>query len=154
VADGLYRAVAAAVEGERIAELYCGSGVAGLLALRSNPGATLTGFDKAPRAIHAARANAVRNGLTNRSEFLAVPAEEASGDWDAVILNPPRAGCAEAVLDAVARSRAKRLVYLSCNPATLARDARRLGWPILSAQAADMFPQTPHLEILAVLTRP
>jgi len=154
VADGLYRAVAAAVEGERILELYCGSGVARLLALRSNPGATLTGIDKAPRAIHAARASAGRNGLANRCEFLAAPAEEALGDWDAVILNPPRAGCGEAVLEAVARSRAKRLVYLSCSPATLARDVQRLGWPILSAQPADMFPQTPHLEILAVLTRP
>ena len=70
-----------------------------------------------------------------------------------MLVNPPRAGCHASVLDAIARSDARSLVYLSCNPATLARDAARLGWSLDWVRPADMLPQTPHLELLALLTR-
>jgi len=153
VAEALYREAAKALTGDRLADLYCGGGVAGLLALRARPHARLHGIDRSPRSIDAARRNAARNGLAARCRFEPIRAEEAAGDWDSVLLNPPRAGCHASVLDAVARSRARRAVYLSCNPATLARDIDRLGWRATWARPADMLPQTPHLEVLAVLDR-
>ncbi|MHC4970781.1 MAG: class I SAM-dependent RNA methyltransferase [Planctomycetota bacterium] len=154
VAAELYRAAAAELDGPRIGELYCGAGAAGLLALAARPAATLHGVDRSPRAIAAARANAARNGLEKRCRFAAEKAEEARPLWDTVLVNPPRAGCHERVVDAIAKSEAQKVVYLSCNPVTLARDAERLGWTWVSVRPADMLPQTPHLELLAVLRRP
>jgi len=154
VAEALYVAAAWLLEGRRIGELYCGAGTAGLLALAQHPKAVLTGIDRSPRAIALARANAERHGLASRCTFLARDAEGAEADWDVVLVNPPRSGCHASVLDAVARSRARRLVYLSCNAETLARDLDHLGWPTTSIQPADMFPQTPHLELLALAERP
>lgn len=143
VAEALYLAAAEQLTGTSIAEFYCGAGVAGLLAADR---AHLTGIDKSPRAIELARVNAA--GLD--AEFHAIAAEDyPATSWDSVLVNPPRTGCHEAVLDSV-RS-ARRLVYLSCNPVTLARDIERLGWRCTSLRAADMLPQTPHLEVLAVL---
>ncbi|MHC4958801.1 MAG: class I SAM-dependent RNA methyltransferase [Planctomycetota bacterium] len=154
VAEALYERVAAAIETSgTIAELYCGGAVAGLTALRRNPEARLVGLDRAPRAITAAHKNARHNGLHERCRFRASDAAQADGDWDVALVNPPRAGCDPAVLDAVANSRAQRLVYLSCSPATLARDIEHLGWKATSVTPADMFPQTPHLELLAILDR-
>jgi tRNA/tmRNA/rRNA uracil-C5-methylase (TrmA/RlmC/RlmD family) len=154
VAERLYSEAAAALEGEHLAELYCGSGVAGLTALRLRPGSTLLGVDRAPRAIATARANARRNGLEDRCRLDTAAAEECGFEAESVLVNPPRSGCHEAVLDAVVRSGARVLVYLSCNASSLARDIGRLGWPVGSITPADMFPQTPHLELLAVLRRP
>jgi 23S rRNA (uracil1939-C5)-methyltransferase len=155
VAERLYRAAAAELSGGRIGELFCGAGAAGLLALGEHPRTTLLGVDRSPRAIAAARANAARNGLGDRCRFEAVAAEDVGrAAWDVVLVNPPRAGCHERVLDAIAASGARKLVYLSCNPVSLARDAARLGWPLVSVLPADMLPQTPHLELLAVLRRP
>ncbi len=153
VAEVLYRDAAAALEGNRLAELYCGGGVAGLLALRAQPNARLHGVDRSARSIDTAQSNARRNDLAKRCRFEAIRAEDATGDWDSVLVNPPRAGCHESVLAVISKSSANRLVYLSCNPVSLARDIERLGWPVKWARAADMFPQTPHLEILAVLER-
>jgi len=154
IAEALYRAAARELDGPRIGELYCGAGAAGLLALVDRPGATLHGVDRSPRAIAAARSSAAGNGLAGRSRFERTAAEDARPAWDVVLVNPPRAGCHERVLRAIVASEAGRVVYLSCNPVTLARDAERLGWPLLSVLPADMFPQTPHLELLAVLRRP
>jgi len=154
VAEQLYERAAKELSGARIVELYCGSGAAGLIALREHEGATLVGLDKAPRAIAAAETNARRNGLAERCRFVTADAKEAGLDGDVVLVNPPRAGCAGLVVDAIAKSPAKTLVYLSCNPATLALDIERLGWDVVSLTPADMFPQTPHLEVLAVLKRP
>lgn len=152
VAEALYIDAAAALSGDRIAELYCGGGVAGLLALRGGSG-YLHGFDRSPRAVAVARWNAARNGLAERCTFEAIAAEDAAGDWDSVLVNPPRAGCGASVLEAIGKSSAQRCVYLSCNPETLARDIDALGWTLTSVRPADMLPQTPHLELLAVLSR-
>ncbi len=153
VAERLYRGAADALTGARVAELYCGGGAVGLWALHDHPKWTLHGVDKSPRAIAFARDNAQRNGLAKRATFTCGAAEDAKGDWDSVLVNPPRAGCHESVLAAIQASAAVRLVYLSCNPRTLARDAAALGWRVDSLTPADMFPQTPHLEVLAVLSR-
>ncbi|MDH3592319.1 MAG: methyltransferase domain-containing protein, partial [Planctomycetota bacterium] len=154
VAEALYHRAAAALDGPCIAELFCGGGAAGLWALHERPNATLVGVDRSPRSIALARDNAERNGLAERCTFECGRAEDAGGQWDSVLVNPPRAGVHERVLQAIAASRARTLVYLSCNPKTLARDRAALGWDVVDLVPADMFPQTPHLEILAVLARP
>ena len=89
---------------------------------------------------------------------LELPAERV--DWrlprpDGLVINPPRSGCAPGVLDSIARSTARRLVYVSCDPTTLARDVRRLGrrWRLESVRAFDLFPQTAHVETVATLSR-
>ena len=154
VAESLYRLAAEELAGPRIGELYCGAGAAGLLALRKHEDAELHGVDRSPRAIATARFNAAANDLAARCRFETAAAESVAAEWDSVLVNPPRAGCHEQVLAAIQKSGAARLVYISCSPATLARDAERLGWPLASVTPADMFPQTPHLEMLAVFTRP
>lgn len=151
VAELLYVAAANELVGSQVAEFYCGAGVAGLLAADR---AHLTGIDRSPRAVEWARHNAKLNGLENKCEFHAVAAEEFEpAPWDSVLVNPPRAGCHPAVLETIQRSGADRLVYLSCNPKTLARDIEAMGWKLKSLRAADMLPQTQHIEILAVLER-
>ena len=81
-------------------------------------------------------------------------------DWrrprpDAILVNPPRGGCSRRVIEGIARSGARRLVYVACDPATLARDVRRLGdaWRLDRVRAFDLFPQTAHVETVLGLTR-
>jgi 23S rRNA (uracil1939-C5)-methyltransferase len=81
-------------------------------------------------------------------------------DWqrprpDAIVVNPPRGGCARRVIEGIGRSGARRLVYVACDPATLARDVRRLGtgWHLDRVRAFDLFPQTAHVETVLRLTR-
>ena len=157
VAEALYREIARRASGASIIELYCGTGVAGLLTLVGDPARRLLGVDKSPRAIRTAAENARKNGLESRCEFRSTGAEETPfSEVDTIIVNPPRAGCTDEVLSAASRSRAHRFLYLSCNAATLSRDAARLangGWALAAVTPADMFPQTPHLELLAEFGR-
>jgi len=152
VAEALYLRAAGALQGRRIIDLYCGGGAVGLLALKKGAG-RLFGLDLSSGAITVAKENARRNGLAARCHFLVADAKTADLRGDSILLNPPRAGCDPAVLDAIQSSEAKTLAYLSCNPETLARDLAQLGWTIESITPADMFPQTPHLELLAIATR-
>ena len=75
---------------------------------------------------------------------------------DAIVIDPPRKGCEPQVLDAIAASGVRRVVYVSCNPATLARDAKRLreyGFALAHVQPVDMFPHTQHVETVALITK-
>ena len=78
------------------------------------------------------------------------------GGVDAIVLDPPRKGCEEAALEAIAKSTAKRVVYVSCNPATLARDCKYLaahGLTLSAVRPVDMFPQTCHVESIVLMER-
>ena len=141
---------------ELVVDAYCGAGTISLM-LAGQAGRVL-GVEIVPEAVHNARENAARNGVDN-AEFLEGACEEvlprlvAQGlRPDVVVLDPPRRGCEEAVLRAAAQCGASRLVYVSCNPATLARDTARLGrlgYVLEAARPVDMFPWTGEVETAA-----
>ncbi len=145
---------------ERVLDLFCGLGNFTLpLARRAGQ---VTGVEGASELIAAARANARANGVENVAFEVADLSEDVSAtDWfrnkfDAVLIDPPRSGALE-ILPVIAASGARRVVYVSCNPATLARDAGELvrahGFRLLSAGIADMFPHTAHVESIALFER-
>lgn len=140
----------------QVIELYCGAGNLSLPLARQ--ARTLIGIEQDQTAVADARANAVRAGLTN-TRFLCAPARagvrallRAGTCGDVVVLDPPRAGAAE-VIDEVPRLGAQKVVYVSCDPTTLARDLRRLqayGYRVQTLQPLDLFPHTYHVEVIAV----
>lgn len=146
----------------RVVDLYCGVGTFGVLLGRA--GVSGTGVEAQARAVDDAAANAAANGVTNVA-FERGQAEEAVtgargrsllASTDAVILDPPRRGCSPEVLAGIAAARVPRVLYLSCNPATLARDAKLLsahGYRTGSVEPFDMFPHTGHVEALAEFQR-
>ena len=148
-------ALGAFAPGERVLDLYSGAGNFALPVARR--GARVRGVERDPVAAAAGRENAGRLGLDDAT-FETAPVADAVGRMapgtaDAVILDPPRAGAADAIA-ALAALRARRIVYVSCDPATLARDVRRLaahGYRVARAQPIDLFPQTFHVESVTLL---
>ena len=145
---------------ETVADVYCGIGTISLmLAKRAR---RVIGIENVPQAVEDAKHNAEKNLIKN-AEFLCgnaetvLPALVKDGvRLDAAIVDPPRKGCEEAALKAIAESGVNRLVYVSCNPSTLARDCRtltELGFEINSVQPVDMFPQTEHVETIALMLK-
>ena len=145
---------------ETVADVYCGIGTISLLLARQ--AGKVIGIEVVPEAVENARENAARNGIQNAS-FLCAPAEEALPKLvqegltiDCLTVDPPRKGCDPQVLDTILSSGAKRMVYVSCNPATLARDIKLLiagGFSVQAVQPVDMFPRCGHVETVVLLTR-
>jgi len=147
--------------GERIADMFCGLGNFTLPIARS--GATVIGVEGSKELVERARANAVLNGLEDRCEygvanlFEATPESLAAlGHFDKMLIDPPRDGAVELV-KALGDDAPKRIVYVSCKPATLARDAAVLiyekGYKLKGAGIANMFPHTSHVESIALFER-
>ncbi|WP_046176016.1 23S rRNA (uracil(1939)-C(5))-methyltransferase RlmD [Domibacillus indicus] len=143
---------------ETVIDAYCGIGTISLfLAQKAKQ---VYGVEIVPQAIEDARKNAELNGITN-AYFEAGKAEEVIPAWykqgirpDVIVVDPPRKGCDEALLETILKMKPKRVVYVSCNPGTLARDLRVLedgGYRTREVQPVDMFPQTVHVEAVAVL---
>ncbi|RPJ61537.1 MAG: 23S rRNA (uracil(1939)-C(5))-methyltransferase RlmD, partial [Acidobacteria bacterium] len=142
---------------ERVLDLHCGVGTFTVpLAHRA---AEIVGVEAHPVAAQDAEHN-LRLNRCPRARIVQAQAEHAlpalarTGGWDVVILDPPRAGCSRQVLDALCARAPRRLVYVSCDPSTLARDLgvlTRGGFRCLRLQPVDLFPQTFHLETVAVL---
>lgn len=148
--------------GERIADLFCGLGNFSLPIARS--GAHVLGVEGSETLVRRAGENAARNGLQANSEFHAANLFEATedslaalGKLDKVLIDPPREGAIAVVKALSAAQLPPRIVYVSCNPATLARDAAVLvhekGYRLRSAGIANMFPQTSHVESIALFER-
>ena len=159
----LYRKAAAfaALTGkETVLDLYCGTGTIGLSMAKEAK--QILGVEIIPQAIENARANAKRNAIAN-AEFFCGDAADAAAKLhargtqpDVVILDPPRKGCSAETLRIVAAMAPQRIVYVSCDPATLARDCkllRELGYDLQDAVAVDMFPRTVHVETVVLMTR-
>jgi 23S rRNA (uracil1939-C5)-methyltransferase len=163
MAEVLYGIVAdyAALEGwERVYDLYCGIGTIALtLAPRAGE---LWGIEIVEQAVADAIAGAKRNEVTSAHFFagdarLALPELlERAGKPDVVVVDPPRAGLSQKVVRRIIDASPKRIVYVSCNPTTLAPNAAQLaeaGWRLVKVRPVDMFPQTPHIECVALLER-
>ncbi len=156
----LVLAAAAPVPESLVVDAYCGTGTLTLLLARA--AARAIGLEVASEAVADARRNAGRNGIAN-AEFRCGAAEDLLPELaaaglrpDVVVLDPPRRGCDERVLAATASLGPARLVYVSCDPATLARDLSRLtelGFQAREVRPIDMFPQTTHVESVALLVR-
>lgn len=145
---------------ETVIDAYCGIGTIGLYLAKD--AARVLGVESISQAVEDARNNARLNGIKN-SFFEAGLAETVMSRWagegvqpDVIIVDPPRKGCATQLLDAVVKMAPQRLVYVSCNPATLARDAAYLkerDYEIRNVQPVDMFPHTSHVECCALVER-
>lgn len=156
-AEKLYTKVMdlAELTGEEVVfDLYCGTGTIGLFC--AHKAKQVVGVELNESAVDSARNNALKNGIKNASFYLgAVEKRLASLDQkpDVVIVDPPRAGLGDPVVDQVGAFGAKRVVYVSCNPTSFARDAKKfeeLGYTLKSVQPVDMFPQTYHVELVSV----
>ena len=148
---------------DALLDLYCGMGTIGLS--MAEQCRELIGVEIVPEAIESAKANAARMGeaVAAKSRFFCADAGQAATQLaaeglhpDIVMLDPPRKGCDEATLSAVVRMAPRRVVYVSCNPATAARDAAWLeqnGYHAEKVQPVDLFPRTRHCECITALTR-
>jgi 23S rRNA (uracil1939-C5)-methyltransferase len=148
---------------DRIVDLYCGAGTFALFFAKH--GARVVGIEENPHAVREANANALLNGVDEKTAFMngrveavlrTKPGASSLAASDVVFLDPPRKGSDEATIDAIVRARVPHVWYLSCNPATLARDLAQLvagGYRLGAVQPFDMFPQTGHIEALASLHR-
>ena len=144
-------------------DLYCGMGTIGLS--MADHCRELVGVEIVPEAIESAKANAARMGaaVSAKSRFFCADAGQAAAQLaaeglhpDVVMLDPPRKGCDEATLSAVVRMAPRRVVYVSCNPATAARDAAWLeqnGYHAEKVQPVDLFPRTKHCETVCLLSK-
>jgi 23S rRNA (uracil1939-C5)-methyltransferase len=138
-----------------VLDAYCGSGFFSLF-LAQKAGRVI-GAESVKEAVDNARDNAGRNAITN-AEFHCGPVEnlvQGMPGFDVAVFDPPRKGCEESFLSAVAERRPKRIVYVSCNPASLARDLKFLcgrGYVISRVQPLDLFPQTAHVESVVTLS--
>jgi len=145
---------------EKVLDAYCGIGTIGIVAAKSGAGSVL-GVELNRDAVRDARVNARENGVKNilftcadAGALLEEAALEGEG-WDLVFMDPPRAGASREFLTALCSLAPKRVVYISCNPETLARDLsflRQNHYRVQKLQPVDMFPHTQHIECVVLLT--
>lgn len=147
-------------EGKTVLDLYCGAGTIGLAA--AHRAKKIIGVEIIPEAIENARKNAAANNISN-AEFICADAAEAAKQLlergikpDVVIVDPPRKGCGEKAAGYIAQFGAERIVMVSCNAATAARDCRyfaELGYKTVKCVAVDMFSRTSHVESVVLMAR-
>ena len=144
-------------EADLLVDAYCGVGTLALCL--ADKAKRVVGIECVPQAITDAKENARINGISH-ANFLCGDAEKLLGrfkDVDILLLNPPRKGCSAKVLEESIQAKPKKILYISCDPATLARDLQILslnGYKIEAVQPFDMFPQTAHVETLVLCTIP
>lgn len=162
-AEKLYKKAAeyAQPDGKKVLDLYCGAGTVGLsMARRAKK---VIGVEIIPDAVKDARFNAKLNGIEN-AEFICADAFKAAKQLndekitpDVIIVDPPRKGCTKELIDTVAYGfKPERVVYISCDPATFARDLKLFeqeGYILKEYTPVDMFPRTAHVETVAILSR-
>ena len=163
MAEQLYNKAAeyASCEGKTVLDLYCGAGTIGLS--MANKAKNIIGVEIIPEAVEDAKFNAQNNNLAN-AQFICGDAKDAARTLadknikpDVVVVDPPRKGCSEELLCIIAKDFApEKLVYVSCDPATLARDVNilsSLGYNLLEYTPFDLFPRTSHCECCALFGR-
>ncbi|MCD8143840.1 MAG: 23S rRNA (uracil(1939)-C(5))-methyltransferase RlmD [Oscillospiraceae bacterium] len=145
---------------ETVVDLYCGVGTISLVMAKR--AGKVIGAEIVPEAVADAGENARRNGLTN-AEFICADAGQAVAELarrglrpDVVSVDPPRKGLSQAVIDAIGQMEPSKVVYVSCDPATLARDVKLLGekgYRLTQTEAVDLFPRTGHVETVVQLSK-
>lgn len=163
MAERLYEKAAQYAEpnGKTVLDLYCGAGTIGLSMARYAK--EIIGVEIVPQAIEDAKINAAENGFEN-TRFICADAADAAEQLakeglvpDTVIVDPPRKGCTPELLSTVANGFSpERIVYVSCDPATLARDVKMLcgfGYKLAEYTPVDLFPRTHHVETVCLLSR-
>jgi len=145
---------------QNVMDLYCGIGTISLCCVPYAK--SVCGIEEVEVAIENAKKNAELNGIKN-ADFFAGKAEDLIGNfasdgkkYDVVIVDPPRKGCEETVIKTITEMSPKRVVYVSCNPSTLARDLKiftQNGYRVKKVQPVDMFPHTSHVETVVLLQR-
>lgn len=145
---------------DNLIDLYCGTGTIGLTMAKDCK--SLIGVEVVPEAIEDAKKNAVANNIHN-ARFICADASKAAEELkkegiksDVIILDPPRKGCDSSLIHTINEMNPERIVYVSCDPATLARDLKlfdELGYKTLEVTPVDMFPRTAHVETVARLKR-
>jgi len=145
---------------ETVIDAYCGIGTISLFL--SKKAKKVYGVEVVGQAIEDAKENAAINGITNvefilgESEELIPKLYEKGINADVVVVDPPRKGCDEKLLEVIVKMSPKRMVYVSCNPATLARDLKYMtnnGYKVIEVQPVDQFPQTVHVETVTLLVK-
>ena len=159
----LYQLALEGVAGSaRVLDAYCGTGTIGICAARESEDVRVTGVEQVTGAVACARRNAEANGVQDRCRFVAADATEwmaregARERFDAVIMDPPRAGSTPEFLAGVAALAPERVAYVSCNVVTQARDLellRKRGYRLERVTPVDMFPHTRHVESVVTLRR-
>ena len=147
----------------RVLDAYCGIGTIGLCAASQVDGLTVTGVELGKGAVADARRNARINGLDGQCRFVCADATAFMKDtakrgerYDAVIMDPPRAGSTPEFLASILALAPRRVVYVSCNAVTQRRDLDQLlagGYRIERLTPVDMFPHTKHVETVALLAK-
>jgi 23S rRNA (uracil1939-C5)-methyltransferase len=145
---------------ETLLDLYCGAGTIGLYLAKKVK--SVIGVEVVPEAVEDAKRNAAINGINN-ARFICADAGKAAKQLnaensrpDVVVVDPPRKGCDLLTIESVVQMAPERVVYVSCDPATLARDLKifaEKGYRTLRVKPVDMFPRTPHVECVALMTR-
>lgn len=144
---------------ERLLDLYCGTGTIGLT--MASKCKSLLGAEIVPQAVEDAKENAARNGVKN-ARFVCADAAEVAAELartgeaiDVAIVDPPRKGLSPDVVESLLKIAPKRIVYVSCDPATLARDLKPLtaSYTVEKVQSVDLFPRTFHVETVCLLTK-
>ena len=141
---------------EVVADLFCGIGTIGLCLAKNAGVKELVGIEVIEQAVENAKKNAKRNGIENASFYCADANHPALQKADVVIVDPPRKGLEKELIAHLTALSPKKIVYVSCDPATLARDLalfHKDGWQIGKVQPVDMFPRTGHVESVVSLTR-
>jgi 23S rRNA (uracil1939-C5)-methyltransferase len=144
---------------EKVVDAYCGVGTIGLWL--ADQAGEVRGMDILPESIEDAKKNAKRHGFTN-TKFVPGKAEEVLPKWikkgwkpDVIVVDPPRTGLENQLLETILKVEPKKVIYVSCNPSTLAKDIQVLSskFKVEYIQPIDMFPQTSHVEAVALLER-
>ena len=161
--EELYRlAIEGIADGENVLDAYCGTGTIGICAAARGGETRITGVERLPGAVACARRNAEANGVAERCRLIAGDATEwmaregTASRFDTVIMDPPRAGSTPEFLHGVTTLAPARVVYVSCNVVTQARDLevrRERGYLIERVVPVDMFPHTKHVESVVTLAR-
>lgn len=141
-------------EPKRVLDLYCGAGTIGLSYAKAHPEASVTGIEVIPEAVENASENAALNGIRNASFICADAMTADIGGYDLIFIDPPRKGMSPELTEKLNKNGPSTLIYVSCDPTTLARDVKCLtAYKADKVTPVDMFPRTGHVESVVSLTR-